>query len=210
CAQAVGARINGRHVGTFGDAACFSFYPTKNLGAMGDGGAVATNNRKLSEKIRRLRMYGEDKRYHSVELSTHSRLDEIQAAILSVRLKRLKSELRKRVSLANRYRRLLPVEIQIPPTRMKQIYHASHLFVIRSAQRDRLKNFLKKGKIESVVHYPSPIHLQPAFSSLRYKNGDFPVAELACRQVLSLPLFPGLSEGAQDRIVKAVKQGMAI
>lgn len=210
CAQAVGAMIGSRHVGTFGHAGCFSFFPTKNLGAMGDGGAVATNNGQIADRIRRLRMYGEDVRYHSLEPSTHSRLDEIQAAILRVKLLYLKDELKERQTMGLRYRVALKSSNLIPEQLPKNLTHGYHLFVVKSKNRDILKEKLEAAGIMSFIHYPAPIHLQPAFSSLQYKKGDFPVAEQACRQALSLPLYPGLSESEQDKIIKAVKQGMAI
>jgi len=210
CAQAVGAKIGGRNVGTFGDAACFSFYPTKNLGAMGDGGAVSVNNKKLSEKIGMLRMYGEDMRYNSVEFSTHSRLDEIQSAILRVRIKYLEEELIARQKLADDYRRELPDEVLIPKKIADGIRHANHLFVIRLKDREKIQLSLKKIGIETAIHYPAPIHFQPAFKFLGYERGDFPVSESASRQVLSLPLYTGLSLKDQKRIILGVRQGLSL
>ncbi len=208
CAQAVGAEIGGRKTGTFGDVSCFSFYPTKNLGAMGDGGAVATNNIKLAERIRRLRMYGEDRRYHSVEFSTHSRLDEIQAAILRVKLRHLSNELAARRKLANYYRRELPAEILVPKIIPDDIGHANHLFVIRLQNREKVRSRLRQAGIEAAIHYPAPVHLVPAFADLGYHGGDFPAAETACEQVLSLPLYLGLNIADQKRIILAL-QGLS-
>lgn len=204
CAQAVGATIGTRNIGTFGHIGCFSFYPTKNLAAMGDGGAIVTNNSKIAKRIRQLRMYGEDVRYHSLEASTHSRLDEMQSTILRVRLRHIKQELEQRYKLAHRYRSFLAKEVLVPNTMPKDIHHASHLLVIRSIYRDALKKFLFEKGIESIIHYPLPIHVQPAFSFLGYKTGDFPVSEQSCKQVLSLPLYSGLEKNQQDKIIKLV------
>lgn len=201
CAQAVGAMIGSRHVGTFGHAGCFSFYPTKNLNAMGDGGAVATNNDQIADRIRRLRMYGEDVRYYSLELSTHSRLDEIQAAILRVKLLYLKDELKERQVMGLRYRAALKSSSLIPEQLPKKLTHGYHLFVVKSKNRDILREKLKAAGIMSLIHYPAPIHLQPAFKILGCKRGDFPVAEMASKQVLSLPLYVGLNLEDQKRIL---------
>ncbi|KKS42496.1 MAG: DegT/DnrJ/EryC1/StrS aminotransferase, partial [candidate division CPR1 bacterium GW2011_GWA2_42_17] len=150
------------------------------------GGALAVNNKKLAEKIGMLRMYGEDRRYHSVEFSAHSRLDEIQSAILRVRIKYLGEELIARQKLVDDYRRELPGEVLIPQKIADGIRHANHLFVIRLKDREKIQSSLKKIGIETAIHYPAPIHLVPAFSFLGYERGDFPVSESASRQVLSL------------------------
>lgn len=201
CAQAVGARINNQHVGTFGDVGCFSFYPTKNLAAMGDGGAIVTNSKTLADRLKRLRMYGEDVRYHSLEMATHSRLDEIQSAILRVRLKKIALELKEREKLANGYRNKLPVDLLIPKFIPENTQHAFHLFVVRTDRVDKLRKYLAKREIETRIHYPSPIHFQPAFRYLGYKKGDFPIAEKASKEVLSLPLYPGMKRKDQDYVV---------
>lgn len=187
CAQAVGAKIGDKNVGAFGDAACFSFYPTKNLGAMGDGGAVAVNDKKFADRVRRLRMYGEEKRYQSLEFSTHSRLDEIQAAILRVKIRHLAGELRSRQKIADSFRKNFPSEILVPKKIPAGVKHANHLFVIRVKKREELRRFLTDKGIETAIHYPNPVHLVPAFRFLGYKKGDFPVSESACSRVLSLP-----------------------
>lgn len=208
CAQAVGAAIAGKPAGTFGDISCFSFYPTKNLAAMGDGGAVATNSGQLSESVKQLRMYGEDTRYHSLVASAHSRLDEVQTAILRIRLKYLGEELKVRRGLLDRYRRHLPGNMLVPKNIPADVLHSGHLAVIKSPRRDELKRFLREKNIETAIHYPSPIHLQPAFLYLGYKTSDFPIAQQACRQVLSLPLHPGLAQSEQEQVIEAVTSFM--
>ena len=207
CAQAVGAKIGNQNVGTFGDIGCFSFYPTKNLSTMGDGGAVATNNGQIADRIRRLRMYGEDTRYHSLEPSGHSRLEEIQAAILRVKLQNLKDELKERQAMALKYRGALNSANLIPGALPKNITHGNHLFVVRSENRDRLKEKLEAEGILPLVHYPQPIHFQPAFQrigNVTYTTRHFPVSENASRQILSLPFYPGLPVESQDKILETV------
>lgn len=205
CAQAVGARINSQHVGTMGHIGCMSFYPTKNLGAMGDGGAVVTNDPAIAEKIRLLRMYGEDVRYHSLVKSTHSRLDEFQSAILRVRLRFLEHDLKRRRERAQRYRENLPRDILISRELADQIVHAYHLFVIRHPRRDELRSFLHEHGVQTIVHYPIPLHQEPAFApSHWHRVGKVPVSERACLEVLSLPLYPSISDDAQNQIIDLV------
>lgn len=204
CAQAVGARINNQHVGTFGNVGCFSFYPTKNLAAMGDGGAIITNSKELADRLKRLRMYGEDIRYHSLESSTHSRLDEIQSAILHVRLRKIVLELKEREKLANKYKNKLFTEMLTQKIILKGVKHAFHLFVVRTNKRDELKKYLAGRGIEIGIHYPAPIHFQLAFKYLGYKKGDFPIAEKASKEVLSLPLYLGMKEKDQDTVIRTI------
>lgn len=209
CAQAVGAKIGNRYVGTFGDIACFSFYPTKNLSTMGDGGAVAANNGQIADRIRRLRMYGEDIRYHSLEQSTHSRLEEIQAAILRIKLLHLKDDLEERQVMGGRYRAGLKPANLIPGLLPKNLTHGYHLFVVKSKNRDSLKEKLETSGIMPLIHYPQPIHFQPAFAKIgivRYSKGNFPVSENASQQILSLPFYPGLAVESQKQILEMVNQ----
>ena len=209
CAQAVGAKIGNRYVGTFGDIACFSFYPTKNLSTMGDGGAVATNNDQIAERVRRLRMYGEDVRYHSLEPSTHSRLEEIQAAILRIKLLYLKDELKQRQEMGGRYRMAIPSANLIPKQLAKDLIHGYHLFAVRSENRDRLKEKLETSGIMPLIHYPQPAHFQPAFQrigNVTYTTRHFPVSENASRQILSLPFYPGLPVESQEKILEMVNK----
>ncbi|MBI5357188.1 DegT/DnrJ/EryC1/StrS family aminotransferase [Candidatus Collierbacteria bacterium] len=208
CAQAVGAKIGNKYVGTFGDIGCFSFYPTKNLSTMGDGGAVVTNDTKIADRIRRLRMYGEDIRYHSLESSTHSRLEEIQAAILRVKLQYLRDEIKERQAMGLRYREALKQENLIPGLLTKGLTHGYHLFVVRSNNRDRLKEKLEAEGIMSLIHYPQPLHFQPAFQKIghmTYSTRHFPVSENASKQILSLPFYPGLPVETQDKVLETVR-----
>lgn len=210
CAQAVGTRIGKLHVGTFGDVSIFSFYPTKNLGAMGDGGAVVTRSSEIAKRVMRLRMYGEDVRYHSLSTSTHSRLDEIQSAILRVKLHSLQKNLKKRDEVAQRYRLSLPTSLLVPRKIDPSVHHAHHLFVIRDRHSDKLKRDLGRRGIETLIHYPSPIHLQPAFSYLENHEGDFPISETASREILSIPLYPSLSIENQQRVIDAITEFFCI
>jgi dTDP-4-amino-4,6-dideoxygalactose transaminase len=197
CAQAHGAAVGGKKLGTFGDAAAFSFYPTKNLGALGDGGAVLTANASVAERASRLRMYGWRERYRSEEHSTVSRLDEIHAALLAVKLRHLDAWNARRRALANRYRAHLDGAITLlPPDGV------FHLFVIRTPQRDALQAFLKERGVATDVHYPLAAHLQPAYT--RYRRGPLPITEQLAREVLSLPLYPELAEDDVDYVAAQV------
>ena len=205
CAQAHGAEIDGQKVGTFGDAGAFSFYPTKNLGAMGDGGAVVTNSSETAEKIRLLREYGWKRRYISDVAGMNSRLDEIQAAILRVKLPFLTENNNRRKSIADRYRSAIGKEgILVPPADIPDTLHAMHLFVIESDKRDALASFLNTHGIESAIHYPSPVHKQPAYA--RNIKGDYKlhVTEKLCGRILTLPLYPELKESHIERVCDAI------
>jgi len=205
CAQAHGARTQGRTVGTLGDAAAFSFYPTKNLGALGDGGAVATNRPEVAERLRLLRQYGWRERYVSDVAGTNSRLDELQAAILRVRLGHLEAENEARRRLAARYDAALAgLPIALPAARPDDcpVYH---LYVIRAAARDALAEHLRARGIGTGVHYPVPVHRQPAYAHLGYGPGSLPATEAAAAEVLSLPMYPDLTEGAVDTVAAAIR-----
>jgi len=193
CAQAHGAEWKGQKVGTFGQAGCFSFYPTKNLGAFGDGGAIVTNDDKIAEQCRMIRNYGQKNRYEHEIYGINSRLDEIQAAILSVLLPELDKNNSKRTELASIYRQELSgvKEIKLPLER-PETKHVYHLFVIETEQRDELQNFLKENNVPSLVHYPIPIHKQKCFSE--WNGINLPQTELAASRVLSLPIHPFLSK----------------
>ncbi|MFL5339708.1 MAG: DegT/DnrJ/EryC1/StrS family aminotransferase [Gemmataceae bacterium] len=207
CAQAHGANYAGRPVGTLGDLAAFSFYPTKNLGACGDGGAVLTHDPALAARLRRLRHYGQTNRYVHGERGINSRLDEIQAAILRLKLTRLDENVTERRRLAALYDDALPGLRPAGPGD-----HAFHLYVIRHAGRDRLREELRRRGVETLIHYPVPVHLQPAYADLGYAPGSLPHTERAAAEVLSLPLFPGLTHDQLLRVVSAVAdslQGMA-
>lgn len=200
CAQAHGALYRGRRVGAWGDAGAFSFYPTKNLGACGDGGAVVTSNPKLAEKVRLLRQYGWEQRNISTLVGTNSRLDELQAAILRVKLPYLEQWNARRQYLAGLYHEWLSAVAIILPHQPEQTTHVYHQYVICSQHRDDLRTQLSQARIQTQILYPVPIHLQPAFHNLGYRLGDFPVAERLAQEILSLPVYPELDDAAIRRI----------
>jgi dTDP-4-amino-4,6-dideoxygalactose transaminase len=205
CAQAHGARYEGRPVGTFGELAAFSFYPTKNVGAFGDAGAVMTRDPALAGRARRLRNYGQQARHHHIERGLNSRLDEIQAAILRVRLSRLDEDNQERRRLAALYCDRIPAGLV--PARdphHARIEHVYHLFVIRHPGRDRLRGALAARGIETAIHYPVPVHLQPAYAGLGYPRGSLPRTERAALEVLSLPLFVGLEDRQVELVTEAI------
>jgi len=202
CCQAHLATTGGRPVGTIGVAGAFSFYPTKNLGALGDGGAVITRDATLADRIRRLRNGGQLGRYDHHQLGVNSRLDEIQAAVLRARLLRLKPWTSRRRELAGRYRvGLGGLSVDVPPE--CDSGHVYHLFVVRVPDRDRFQRQLAADGIETLVHYPLPIPRQQAFAHM--SPAHCPLAARVCAEVVSLPLHPGLSDGDLDTVVSAVK-----
>lgn len=203
CSQAHGAVCAGRRVGAWGDIACFSFYPTKNLGALGDGGMVVTGNPELAEHARLLREYGWKERYVSHLSGWNSRLDELQAAALRVKLVYLERDNAARVRLAGLYTEALKgTQVTLPKTRAGA-GHVYHLFVVRSGQRDRLQAFLADRGIGALVHFPVPVHLQPAYRNVR--RSVMAETERAANQVLSLPLYPELSDDDLQKVVEAVR-----
>ena len=208
-AQAIGSRHNGQAIGTFGDFGCFSFFPSKNLGGAGDGGMITTNSSERAERLKMIRAHGSKRKYFHEILGTNSRLDALQAAILRVKLRHLDSWAEGRRNRADRYRELFRAAdlneiVNCPPIRSETFYHVYNQFTIRSIRRDELKDSLLAAGIPTEIYYPLCLHLQRAFAYLGYKEGDLPIAEQASREVLSLPVFPELSDGQQDRIVKAV------
>ncbi len=202
CAQALGAKHDGRPVGSFGHAAALSFYPTKTLGACGDAGAVATGDAEVADRVRRLRAYGQRRRDECFERGINSRLDELQAALLSVKLEHLPGDRACREQLAAIYNTSLQGVVTPPIDTRAQ--HAHCLYVVRHPHRDRLRAALDSQQIETLVHYPRPVHLQPAYEDLGYQLGTLPVTEAAANEVLSLPLYWGLT--AED--VRRVTQVM--
>src|SRR5437588_543554 len=207
CAQAIGAVYKGRRVGSFGDAACLSFYPTKNLGAYGDAGMVVTNSRELAARLRTLRNHGQTAKYLSSEPGWNSRLDEIQATILRVKLRHLAEWQRARRSNAAEYSRLLEqVRGVMPPHEPDGCEHVYHQYTIRCERRDALQQHLAARKIGSAVYYPYPLHLQPLYAHLGHKAGDFPHAERAAQEVLSLPMYPELRKDQIARVVEAIAE----
>ena len=206
-AQAIGASYKGRPTGSLGDVACLSFYPTKNLGAYGDAGMVVTNSAQLAARFRSLRNHGQTAKYLSSETGWNSRLDEIQAAILRVKLRHLSDWQRARQSHAVEYNRLLTqIPGVMPPLAPDGFEHVHHQYTIRVERRDALQKFLGERKIGSTVYYPYPLHLQPLYASVGHKPGDFPHAERAAQEVLSLPMYPELRKEQIARVVESVAE----
>lgn len=207
CAQAHGARFEGRLVGTWGQLAAFSFYPTKNLGAFGDGGAIITNDSGFAERLKRLRNYGQTNRYVHVERGINSRLDEMQAAILTVKLVYLDRHNDERRLLADHYRHVLQgLEAITLPHDDANIRHVHHLYVIRTPQRDTIMERLKEHGIGTLIHYPVPVHRQPAYQDLDYAEGSLPETERAAAEVLSLPMYVNLTENDVQVVAQTLRQ----
>ena len=205
CAQAIGAVYKGQRVGSFGDAACLSFYPTKNLGAYGDAGMAVTNSPELAARLRILRNHGQTGKYLSSEPGWNSRLDEIQAAILRVKLRHLADWQHARRSNAAEYTRLLQqVPGVMPPHEPEGCEHVYHQYTIRCERRDALQQHLGAQKVGSTVYYPHPLHLQPLYVHRGHKAGDFPHAERAAKEVLSLPMYPELRKDQIARVVETI------
>lgn len=209
-AQALGARYKGRRIGALGDAGCISFFPTKNLGAFGDGGMVVTNDPEIADRLRLLRVHGARPKYHHQVLGSNSRLDELQAAILRVKLPYLEAWINRRREIAAHYNRILrQIQSTAAPglsktTEPEYAYHVYHQYTIQTPGREELRKYLQEHGISSTVYYPVPMHLQAVFAGLGYQPGDFPVAEAACNEVLSLPMFPELTDDEIELIGKAV------
>jgi len=193
-AQAHGATYKGRKCGTLGDASGFSFYPTKNLGALGDAGAITTNDKELAEKVRALGNYGSEKHYYNKYMGFNSRLDEMQAAILRVKLRYLEEFNKERKMIARLYLSNLQDTDLILPYVPEWAEPVWHQFVIKTKKRDELQEYLKSKGIGTLIHYPLPVHLQEAYKHLGYKKGDFPIAEKMANEVLSLPMWVGLKK----------------
>ncbi len=199
-AQAHGAKYKGRPVGSIGDLACFSFYPGKNLGAYGEGGAVTTSNPEYACTIRRLRDWGQDRKYHHVLRGFNFRMEALQGAILGVKLRHLERWIEARRAVINKYNQLLAGAAVELPTEMPWARHAYHLYTLRTARRDALQKALQEKGIQTGVHYAAPVHLQPAYANLGYGRNSLPQSEKAAEEVLSLPLFPEMT-GDQIEIV---------
>ena len=210
-AQAIGASYKGRPVGSLGDVACLSFYPTKNLGAYGDAGMAVTNSEPMAVRMRTLRNHGQTGKYVSSEPGLNSRLDEIQAAILRVKLGHLAEWQRARQERAANYTKLLAgVSGVRTPAIPANCEHVFHQYTIRAARRDALQQYLAERKIGSTVYYPVPLHLQPIYASLRHKAGDFPESERAAREALSLPMYPELRSEQMATVVAAIRAGLSV
>jgi dTDP-4-amino-4,6-dideoxygalactose transaminase len=206
-AQSQGASFNGKPTGSFGNVNATSFYPGKNLGALGDAGAVTTDDKILAEKIAVLRNYGSGKKYYNEVKGINSRLDEMQAAILSVKLRYLESWTQERQKIAWRYSESLKTtgDLVLPFTGAGAT-HVYHLYILRTERRDALQEYLRKKGIGTLIHYPVPPHLQKAYEDLKYKKGDFPLAEKIADTCLSLPLYIGMKEEETDFVVKHIRE----
>lgn len=206
CAQATGAEFNGKKVGSFGDAGCFSFFPSKNLGGFGDGGMVTTNDQGVAEKLSILRVHGAKNKYNSDLIGFNSRLDEIQAAVLRVKHRYLEEWNNQRQKVADLYNQLLSaskVETPFVDTRVKHVYNQ---YTIRCERRDELSQWLSDNDIGSAIYYPLPLHLQKAFEFLKYTQGDLPQAERVSAEVLSLPMYPELTKESVTKVASTINK----
>lgn len=206
CAQAHGATWNDKPIGSWGDLACFSFYPTKNLGAFGDAGAITTSDADLAEKVRIFRNYGSEKKYYNKVVGTNSRLDEIQAALLRVKLSHMDSINEERCAIASRYL----AELKNPLIALPEVKDGAtmvwHQFVIMCERRDELIKYLDENGIGSIIHYPIPPHLSEAYEYLGYKKGSFPITEQYADQILSIPMYTGMTADEQSRVIDVINR----
>jgi dTDP-4-amino-4,6-dideoxygalactose transaminase len=203
--QAHGAKYKGKPVGTFGASACFSFYPAKNLGACGEGGALMTNDPKLAARAKSLREHGSTVRYHHDEVGYNYRMEGFQGAVLGVKLKYLAKWTQRRRAIAQIYSELLDETPLRLPREATGCESAWHLYTVRTPQRDDLKKFLETNGVGSAIHYPLPLHLQKCYAHLGYKPGDFPIAERAANECLSLPIYPEMTDKQVQRVTDVVK-----
>jgi len=209
CAQAIGSKADGKPVGAFGDMAAFSFYPTKNVGALGDAGAFVTRYENLAEAVRMLRNHGQSGRYQHDTRGINSRMDELQAAFLNIKLRHIGKWSENRRALAARYNELLAGMPGVVTPQVKSgCEHTYHQYTIRVPNRDEVQRRLNEAGIGAMVHYPTPLHLCKALSHLGYAKGSFPEAERAAREVLSLPIFPGLTTGEQEQVASSLREAL--
>lgn len=208
CAQAHGALVNGQCAGTFGDVGCFSFFPTKNLGAMGDGGAIITNDKQIALTIKKIRNYGSDKKYCHDILGMNSRLDEIQSAVLRIKLKHLDEINKERVALSNYYSDGIKTrDIILPKIKGCIESHVFHLYVVRiKGNRELFIEYLENHNIKTQIHYPTPIHLSKCYDYLNHGLGDFPMSEAYASQSLSLPLYNGMYNDEIDYVIDTINR----
>ena len=206
CAQAIGATCEGKPVGGHGRLGCFSFYPTKNLGANGDGGMVVTDDEALAKKLRMLRVHGIERRYYHDLHGYNSRLDELQAAILRVKLPHLNRWNARRGQIAERYcAGLSGLPVQLPVTASGNS-HVFHVFALLTRQRDALEQFLTERGVPTIIYYPQSLHLQKVYADLGYKTGDFPIAESVSKRILPLPMYPELTDEQVDYVASILRQ----
>jgi dTDP-4-amino-4,6-dideoxygalactose transaminase len=203
-AQSHGALYKGKRTGSLGDASAFSFYPGKNLGAIGDAGAVVTNNKGLADKIRAIGNYGSDEKYHHIYKGTNSRLDEVQAAFLRIKLRNLNKWNEKRRYIAWKYINDINNSNIIKPTEADYAKHVWHLFVVRTGKRDELEKYLNENDIGTTIHYPIPIHLQGSYDELKIRKGVLPIAEKISNEVISLPIWYGMKDEEINYVIDKI------
>ena len=204
CAQSHGACFNGQMTGTFGDVGCFSFYPSKNLGAFGDAGAIVTNDENLAKKFKVFRNYGSEKRYYNMMVGANSRLDELQAALLRVRLPHMKELTEERIRIAEYYTENISNTLIKLPSVIEGSTCVWHQYVIRCEERDRLMQFMKDRGIGTIIHYPIPPHLSEAYKYLGHSEGYLPVTEKYAKSVLSIPMYNGMTKEEQDYVIGVI------
>lgn len=206
CAQSHGSTYDGIKTGSFGDIGCFSFYPGKNLGCFGDGGAITTNNLELAEKIRVLRNYGSEEKYHNKYVGYNARLDELQAGLLNVKLKHLNELTAQRTNIANRYLEEIKNSLILLPKVRENTTSVWHLFVIQVKNREKFMKYLADNGIGTAIHYPIPPHLSEAYENLGYKKGDFEITEKYSETIVSLPLYNGMIDEEQTYIIEKINK----
>lgn len=210
CAQSHGSYFgtsdNRKMTGSFSDVGCFSFYPTKNLGAFGDAGAITTNDPDIDAKIRMFRNYGSEKRYYNKVIGVNSRLDEMQAGLLSVRLEHAKEMTDEKIALGKRYLNEINNPLLILPKIRENCDHVFHQFVVRCSERDKLIAYLNENNIGSIIHYPIPPHLAEGYMYLNHKEGDFPITEKYAKEVLSIPIYNGMTDEEQDFVIDKLNE----
>ena len=206
CAQSHGAKFNGKMTGTFGDIGCFSFYPSKNLGAFGDAGAIVTDDEQIAQDVRVFRNYGSEKRYYNKVVGANSRLDELQAGLLRVRLQHLDELAEEKKKICDRYLTELHNEKIMLPIIREGATHIWHQFVIRSEYRDELIRYLDEKGIGTIIHYPIPPHLSEAYHYLGLHEGDLPITEHYAKTVLSIPLYNGMTKEEQDYVITCINE----
>lgn len=209
CAQAIGAEFKGKRVGSFGKAGCFSFFPSKNLGAFGDGGMIVTDDEELTKKLKMLRVHGSKDKYYHIMEGRNSRLDEMQAAIVRVKLNHIDKWNQLRIKWASAFNNnladLQKADFVILPKEVSGVKHVYHIYGLRAKDRDGLKAYLEENGVQTGVHYPIPLHLQEVYRDLGYKKSDFPNAESLAKDIISLPLYPELTQEQVDYISKCIK-----
>ena len=206
CAQSHDACYNGKKKGTFGDIGCFSFYPTKNLGAFGDAGAILTSNKELRDKIAMLRNYGSKVKYHFEEVGLNSRLDELQAGLLRVRLRYLEAMAKERERIADYYTKNIKNDKIIKPELLEGATSVWHQYVVITDERDRFEEYLKENEIITTIHYPIPPHLSKAYEYLNLKEGSFPMTEKYAKEMLSLPIYNGMTDEEVKYVVEVINK----